>query len=196
MDENLETSERYTGTTNRAMMLLQKLPGLEISPMKLEYMMSNYFPGIGMYLMAMADATVRVASGENVVGTRSDFGDPVNLPILRGTTTPRTGGHQQRFYNLKNDVDSLMGSLRKLRRDGKEEAFKLRREAGSDMLRVRGAVNALARKMKRYRDSRDAVIRDQTLGYSERREKLDMLEALRDRELAIVPALEQAARGR
>ena len=193
MDQGVEPGQQSRFNTNA----VAKVTGeaLGISPIKLQYLAENYFPGLGLYLFAAADAIARKATGESVVGTRSDPLSPRNLPLLRGLVQ-NGGGYQQQFYELQEEVDRMVGSLNKMKSEGDMDAYRLRREAGLDLLKVKGRVESLARYMTHWRANYDRILRDKTMSAAEQRERIKALEHQRDRRLAVVPALTEMALGK
>tara|TARA_R110000824_G_scaffold54292_3_gene149851 strand:- start:404 stop:7591 length:7188 start_codon:yes stop_codon:yes gene_type:complete len=193
MERGLESRDRYTQRTTMLARLLGKGP---VSPLQMEHILQNYFPGVGLYGFAIADALARKVAGEPIVGTRSDFGDPTNYPLVRDLTTDRTGGLQEDFYELQGRVEEAMGSMNKLREEGRIDEFRARREAGLGLLSVKRQVDSLKQWMKEWRDEREKVTLNTAISASDRRERLDMLNSIRDRRLAIVPVLKDMAAGR
>jgi len=205
MEENLPRDLQYRHHTTmlaRGLGSALTIPvgtGVNINPtnpMMWDHLMSNYLPGIGMYILSLADAMARGVGGESAIGTRSDVGDPINYPAIRALTAERGGGLQEQFYELQELVDKTWGGLLKVRDEGRVDEYKLRAEARTDILRVKKTVDELSEFMSDYREARDRIRADKLSSPSKRRESLDRIDAIRDEKLAIVPVLKVAARGK
>ena len=83
-----------------------------------------------------------------------------------------------------------------MKSEGDMDAYRLRREAGLDLLKVKGRVESLARYMTHWRANYDRILRDKTMSAAEQRERIKALEHQRDRRLAVVPALTEMALGK
>jgi hypothetical protein len=194
MESGTQRREQYTHETNR--LAVEVGESLNLSPQKVEYLMTNYFPGIGLYAFSVADMIARAARGETAVGTRSDLGSPLSYPLIRGVTAKAGGGFQQDFYDLQKEVTQLVGSLNRLKKEGKVDDFRARREASADLYSVRGRVNSLQRYMDRWHERRSRLLMLNGISDTERRDRLHALEEERDRELSVVPLLREVAAGK
>jgi hypothetical protein len=205
MEENLPRDLQYRHHTTmlaRGLGSALTIPvgtGVNINPtnpMMWDHIMSNYLPGMGMYILSLADAMARKAEGESAIGTRSDVGDPTNYPAIRALTAERGGGLEEQFYELQELVEKTWGGLIQVRDEGRVDEYKLRLEAGTDILRVKKRVDELSEFMSDYREIRDRIRANELMSPSKRREDLDRLDAVKDEKLAIVPVLKVAARGK
>ena len=140
------------------------------SPMKVEYMVRQYVGTIGAYGVTIADRLARTSvpmlgiEGENIVGTNLDFdwgtlvGGPgiANVPLLGDLLTdPKTrAGRQQDFYELINELDTVVATLASITKRDYEQGFAYR-EKHRDILRWKNYLNRLNSRMERWRDRKD-----------------------------------------
>jgi len=179
-----EQRNRFTSNTARTiadavnMIPLVNNLGFLTSPMKMEYMLRQYFGTMGGYVTTVADRIARLgivpsvpfdpltnwSEAESIVGTSVDFdwkslvGGPgvANVPILGDLLTdPRTrAGRQQQFYELVQELDQVVGTLNSITErdliEGVNYADKHR-----ELLTKKGQIRSMERQMKAWRERRD-----------------------------------------
>ena len=201
-----EQRNRFTSNTARTIAdavnmipLVNNLPFLT-SPMKMEYMLRQYFGTMGGYVTTVADRVARMgilptipfdplmnwSEAESIVGTSVDFdwrsliGGPgvANVPILGDLLTdPRTrAGRQQQFYELVQELDQVVGTLNSItekdRMEGIDYANKHR-----ELLNKKSRIRSMERRMKMWRDRRDREfdIPRESLTDEQKRERYESL---------------------
>jgi len=209
--EDLPSEYQKTQYTSDSATLLGNmfgvLPGVKTlsSPMKMEYMIRQYFGQAGMYAMLVSDRIAREYTGENIVGTRYDWapsslltGEGIeNVPVISDLVGDwRTGrGNVDKFYELKDEVDIYVSVLNKLRKEGSPEEVQKWIADNVDTRNYRSKVNAFGTYMDRWRQRRDNLLRSTWITEDRKRELLfDMIEE-RDRILDGLTSVKAGMRG-
>jgi hypothetical protein len=197
------TSNMATGLAK----ILGVLPGDSTfsSPMKIEYMIRQYFGNAGMYTMLVSDRITREFTGQNIVGTRYDWapsslltGEGIeNFPVIGDIVGDwRTGrSNVDKFYELKEEVDIYVSIVNKLRKEGSPEEVQKWIADNVDTRNYRSKVNAFGTYMQRWRQRRDNLLRSTWITEDRKRELLfDMIEE-RDRILDDLTSVKAGMRG-
>ena len=169
--------------------------GLPISPMWIDYVVGGYGGSMATSILLLADKTVKQAMGDKTAGTRADYTDINNIPVLRrffldmGTTGSRL---QQEFYELRKEVDKAVGTMNKMKKEGLTDDYLLYRNAKNDLIGTRNAVNAIDKYLVRYRQYRKMII-ESDMPDDQKREALQELEDDKNLRLSSVPALRDRA---
>ena len=183
-----EQRNRYTSNVARGVAdlvnsipLVNKLDFLT-SPMKVEYMMRQYVGTTGGYVITIADRLARtgllpdlpfdpymnLAETESVVGTTKDFDwksliggeGVVNVPILGDLLTdPRTrGGRQQAFYEMIEELDTMIATLNSITDRDLKKGFEYRQKH-LDVLRHKNQLRYIQAEMRKWRERREDLAR-------------------------------------
>ena len=174
------------------------------SPMKLEYMLRQYFGTIGAYMLATADRiSAEVFHDDNIVGTAADFPLPlidgmfglresgfntqtlVNLPAFGDLLfdPERGGGYQEDFYELLEQVNNLtttLGQIEKRRRYGPEGKAHEFEEKHEEFFRHKDRLAHMKRFMDEWREDRDALLERRDLSEKDKRGMLYRMVETRD----------------
>jgi hypothetical protein len=186
----LENELQTRKTTNKAVEELAKTFGL--SPIVTEHVLRGYGGTLGGYVLNFADIVARGVTGENLIPTNLN-----NLPLLRRFFRDPNisgGGLQQQFYELRNEVDTAVASMNRLREQKRFDELRAYRSNVKGLNDVRGRVRALERYLDAWRNRRDRLYDRDDISASVRNDLLIELEAERDRRLAIVPELRKRAK--
>lgn len=206
---NLSTSE----TAVMVSQLLSALPGVEIDPLKTEYLITGYIGTIGNYLLALTDYVATSGPAREIfnaiplvdplreqvstdrVGTRADYAEATNLPLVGSLLQDlsRGGGYQQDFYEMRELINQTVAGINRARKEGREQDVRSLRHEYAALLETRPMIRRLDRYMARWRDRRVRLLQDDSMSPREKREKLRLLEEERDLQLAIVPFLRDVA---
>ena len=187
MESSLSANEqrnRFTSNTARtiadAVNMIPLVNNLDFltSPMKMEYMLRQYFGTMGGYVTTVADRVARMgilptvpfdplmnwSEAEGIVGTSVDFdwesliGGPgvANVPILGDLLVdPRTrAGRQQQFYELVGELDTVVGTLNSITERDWKDGFDYE-EKHRELLDKKSEIRYMERQMKRWRERRD-----------------------------------------
>ena len=174
--------------------LVNKLDFLT-SPMKVEYMARQYLGTGGSYAITVADRLARtgilpdlpydpymnLAEAESIIGTNKDFdfksligGEGVaNVPILGDLLTdPRTrGGRQQKFFEMIEELDTIVATLSSINDRDREKGFEYRQKH-LNVLRHQKRLRYLQNRLKKWRERREylAKIPSESMSNDEKRE--------------------------
>ena len=197
------TSNMATGLAK----ILGVLPGDSTfsSPMKIEYMIRQYFGNAGMYTMLVSDRITREFTGQNIVGTRYDWapsslltGEGIeNFPVIGDIVGDWRAGRSNvdKFYELKEEVDIYVSIVNKLRKEGSPEEVQKWIADNVDTRNYRSKVNAFGTYMQRWRQRRDNLLRSTWITEDRKRELLfDMIEE-RDRILDDLTSVKAGMKG-
>ena len=105
----------------------------------------------------------------------------------------RSGGLQQQFYELRNEVDTVVQTMNRLRKDRRFDELSAYRTNNQGVMNVKSQIRAIDRYLEGWRKRRDTLLRRNDLSPFARRNALEELELERDKRLAIVPELRKNA---
>ena len=161
-----------------------------ISPLKVEHVLTGYTGSLGGYVLSVIDAFTRTVTGEPLMPV--DLND---IPVLRRLffDIDKAGGLQQQFYELNEEVQRAVASMNSLREDKRFDELAAYRENNKGVLNVRGQVNAINRYMTNWRRRRNTLLGRTDISLSLKSDMLRNMEIERDKRLAILPALKERA---
>ena len=210
MNNSIAASEQYSPSTNEIARLisgsLDNIPVLKgmdflTSPMKMEYMLRQYGGTLGTYAMVLADRATREAGGRNIVGTPADFGfgSIDKMPMLGDLLydSQSGGGYQESFYDMVEDVDQVVATLREMegredRDRGAEERYE---DENRNLFRVEGRLSHFDKRMDHWRRDRDRLFTRKDLSDEDKRRALYRMYESRDEILSEMLNLMGAVRG-
>ena len=201
-----EQRNRFTSNTARtisdAVNMIPLVNNLDFltSPMKMEYMLRQYFGTMGGYVTTVADRVARLgvlptipfdplmnwSEAESIVGSTVDFdwesliGGPgvANVPILGDLLVdPRTrAGRQQEFYELVQELDSVVGTLNAITDEDRERGFEYQQKH-EGLLRKKGQIRLIEKRMTSWRERRErlADIPRESLTDDQKRQRYERL---------------------
>ena len=157
------------------------------SPQKMEYMIRQYTGYAGLYSMMVGDRLTREVTGQNIVGTRYDWGPASllngqgieNFPVLGDLLGDGRLGNAsvEKFYELQDDVNIYMSVLNKLDKERKPEELQKYLRDNLDVGHYRRKVRAFGKYMTRWRERRDRVLQHPSFTDEQKRSILfDMIE--------------------
>ena len=185
----VEEELQFRPSTNALVKKMSQTLGL--SPVRTEHLLRGYTGTLGGYVLDVADTTTRLITGEPVM--------PINLQKLPFIKRVWRGGDrsqaglQQSFYELRNEVDTVVQSMNTLKEQERQDEYYAYKENMRGVLSVKSRVRGLERWMKKWRKRRDKLLRRTDINPSVKAELLEQMEAQRDRKLAIVPSLRDKA---
>jgi len=159
------------------------------SPIKIQYVMQGYSGSLGTYALTAMDAVTRAVTGTPMMPQSVE-----RYPFIRRfAQTKRGGGLQQQFYELRGEVNQVVQTLNDLKKKGDVDTYIAYRDTHQDTMNVRGAVLAIDRYMKNWRNKRDRIILSEDISQEVKKQLLKQLENERDRRLASVPIIKDRA---
>jgi hypothetical protein len=197
------TSDSATRLAN----MFGKLPGVDTlsSPMKMEYMIRQYFGQAGLYAMLVSDRIAREYTGKNIVGTRYDWapsslltGEGIeNIPIIGDVISDRRMGRGDvdKFYELKDEVDIYVSVLNKLIREGSQEDVQKWIDDNIDTRNYRDKVNSFSTYMDRWRERKNRLLQSDWIPDDRKRELLFELIEERDEILDDLTSIKAGMKG-
>ena len=170
---------------------------LNISPIKIEYVLKGYTGTLGGYALSVADSITRTATGSPYI-PKNAFNNPTNftqLPVFKRllVDTKKMGGLQQQFYELRGEVNKVTQTMNSLKKDKRFDELATYRANYQGVMNVKGQVRALERYLENWRKKRDAVMRRDDISVVVKSDLVRELEMQRDQRLAFVPELRKKA---
>ena len=187
MEEGLEKGYQSQYSTNEVARLVGEF--FNISPIKIQYVMQGYGGSLGSYVMSAVDAVTRSVTDRDFIPPSAD-----RMPMMRRfVQTSRGGGLQQQFYELRGEVNQVVQTLNRLKKEGRTDEYIAYRESHADIMNSKKAVLAIDRYMKNWRTKRDKIMMSKTISPTVKAQLLKQLENERDRRLAVVPVIKERA---
>jgi len=187
MEEGLEAGYQSQYSTNEMARLVGEF--FNISPIKIQYVMQGYGGSMGSYALSAVDAITRSVTDRDFIPPSAD-----RMPVMRRfVQTSRGGGLQQQFYELRGEVNEVVQTLNRLKKEGRTDEYISYRESHADILNTKKAVLSIDRYMKNWRTKRDKVVMSKTLSPTVKAQLIKQLENERDRRLAVVPVIKDRA---
>jgi hypothetical protein len=138
------------------------------SPQKMEYLIRQYMGYAGLYSMMVGDRITREVTGQNIVGTRYDWGPSSllngqgieNFPVLGDIIGDWREGNAstEKFYELQDEVNAYVAVVNKLQKHNTPEELQEYLRENQNLTRYRSKVRAYGQYMKRWRERRDIVL--------------------------------------
>tara|TARA_R110000824_G_scaffold101566_2_gene241205 strand:+ start:325 stop:7554 length:7230 start_codon:yes stop_codon:yes gene_type:complete len=175
-------------STNEVARLLGE--ALNISPIKIEHVISGYTGTLGGYVLDIMDVFARGISGTPIMPPNIN-----DIPVIKRLfiDADKSGGLQQQFYELREVVDGAVLTLNDLKRQGRFDELSSFREHNKGVFQVKGQIRAIERYMTNWRKRRDRLLRRDDLSPLVKSDMLRDMELERDKRLAIVPTLRERA---
>jgi hypothetical protein len=195
VNKSTEVSQQYDDRTTEISKYIGNL--FNISPMKLDYLIGGYGGSLGTSLLLTANAAWEQASGDKTAGSRADWTDINNVPVIRRfLMDTRLGGVgtrvQQDYYELRDEVRKAVATLNKFKEENDVDGYYAYQNSKLGLLNVRQEVLAIDKYLKRYRDTRDAL-RKSDLPPDTIRKLLREIEDEKNLRLTVVPTLREQA---
>lgn len=187
--ERLPASQRYTARTSAAAVQLGGVTG--VSPNRIEHMVKGYFGWLGAQALSVADAMVRPFT-DMPANPRRDFAKVDNLAILGDFVKDAEGAsskYVERLYAEQQRLEQLYAQMREAARSGDHASIDTIKPKLTNLGTYRGGAKALAAIRAEIR----RVEADRTLSADAMRQRLDELNAERNRIAAEVDAKARAA---
>jgi hypothetical protein len=126
---------------------------LNISPIKLDYLIQGYTGTMGMYAVNLFDAFFSMNDEAPKASRRLE-----QMPVLRRfMVDPEARGSISAYYDLKNSVDEVVRTSNFLQRSMDFENYGKYMQENVQMLAVKDYINDLEKTMKEYREMKNLV---------------------------------------
>ena len=160
---------------------------LNISPIKIDHMMTGYAGTLGVYGLDVIDWFLR-SEGRIPPERRID-----QYPVIkRFFSSPRGGGLQEKFYELNNEIREMVTTMNRLNRQGRYDELNAFLKTRQGLMEIRENINYVSERMAEYRLQRDTIQRS-NLDPATKRERLEILEAEATLMLRVAPELKRIA---
>jgi len=159
--------------------------------MKIENLIRGHFGQLGVWTLDVLDSALHRPGFGFALRPEMRIAD---MPLARRfIKDDMEGGERAAFYDLRNEVDSVVSTVRSLQRRGLyEEAAKVAtREEGT--LRMGRVVKHLDAVTKKFREAKSQVVASQLLSRAMKRAMLDDLERRENEALRGVTKLSREA---
>ena len=175
-------------STNEVARLLGE--ALNISPIKIEHVISGYTGTLGGYVLDIMDVFARGITGTPIMPPNIN-----DIPVIKRLfiDADKSGGLQQQFYELREVVDGAVLTLNDLKRQRRFDELAAFREHNKGVFQVKGQIRAIERYMTNWRRRRDNLLRRDDISPLVKSDMLREMELERDKRLAIVPSLREKA---
>ena len=161
---------------------------LNISPLKIDHVARGYLGTIGTYGLLATDIVSRSAVGEPVIPMNIN-----NTPLVKrfAMDSVHGGGLVQDFYQMRGELDRLIGTMNKLRKEGRLEEVEALMQSYGDLYKNKGRLRWIERYLSKWRTKRNIIMRDKSIDYSTRKSLIEQMNLERDRVLLEVPKIKK-----
>ena len=186
--QTLEAELQTRPTTNEFVKRIAQVFG--VSPIKAEFVLRGYGGTLGGYVLDVADAITRGVTGEPLIPPNIN-----SVPVLKRlfVDLDRSGGLQQQFYELRNEVNTVVQSMNLLRKQKRFDEYSAYRQNMKGVLSIKQQVRAMEKYLDNYRRKRDRILSRTDISPLQKANMLETLEIERDKRLAFVPELRKQA---
>jgi hypothetical protein len=185
MDERMAAEYQARFGTNEFARMLGEATGF--SPIKIDHLMNGYLGTIGTYTLDAIDHVLR--DTDRMYPTREPYQYPFVRRFFADSNQP---GLQTQYYDLYKEVGKVTNTIRSLREDGRVDELNAYLMENQSILGIKSGVDVLNKRMKQYRDQKEAVLKS-TLDPEVKKELIDDLDASINQTLQVVPILKRAA---
>ena len=165
--EGLAPQYQYNSSTSDLAIKLGK--ELDYSPAKIENFIRGYTGTMGSYAMMMIDSALSV-EGDSVRATKRMEQLPVIKRFFAGDS-----GTISAYYDLKDEVDTVVRTVNDLQRSGKAEDLKEYLEENKKLYNLKGYVGVLDKSMKKLSEANRMIAESKTMTADEKREAIDRI---------------------
>ena len=142
---------------------------LEYSPQKIDNLIRGYTGTLGSYAMMMLDSAL-TQEGDSVKATKRMEQLPVIKRFFAGDM-----GNISAYYDLKQEVDTVVQTVNTLQRTGNAEDLKEYLSENKQLYALKGYVGVLDKSMKQLSQMSKIINASKTMTADEKRESLDRI---------------------
>ena len=165
--EGLAPQYQYTGATSELAKKIGK--ELDYAPAKVENLIRGYTGTMGSYAMMMIDAAI-TGEGDTVKATKRMEQMPVIKRFFAGDS-----GTISAYYDLKQEVDTVVQTVNMLQRTGNSEDLKVYLKENKKIYALKSYVGVLDRNMKQLSQASKMINSSKTMTGDEKREAIDKI---------------------
>ncbi len=165
---------------------------LNISPSKMEHVVRGYTGSLGAHVLNVVDMTARGVTGEPILPSNVSLN---KIPLINRLLTDidKSGGYQQQFYELRNEVDRAVQTMNALEKAGRYDELLAYRSNIRGLLDIKNEARRIDRYLTKWRLRRDAIMNNPNMSVSAKSDAIRELELERDKRLAFVPEMRKRA---
>ena len=183
--ENLLPEQQTTFYTNQLAEGVANSIGA--SPMKIQHLMQGYGGTLGGYFLQAVDSMAR--ENEMVLPSTQWFQKPF---IKRFFTTANQPGLQNKFYELKDDVDGITQTINRLQKEGRYDELAAFYAQNGHMYEMRKDLNYLEKQITMLRDQRK-TIEQMDIPPESKREAIEQINMMISTTLVSIPMYREMA---
>ena len=183
--ENLLPEQQKTFYTNVVAEDIANKMGF--SPMKVDHVLRGYGGTLGGYLMQAVDSMAR--ENEMVLPSTEWYQKPF---IKRFFATANQPGLQNKFYELKGDVDGITQTINRLNEEGRYDELATFYAKNGHMYEMRKDLNYLEKQITRLRDQRK-IIEQMDIDPEAKRQQIEQINMMISATLTSVPMYRKTA---
>jgi hypothetical protein len=142
---------------------------LEYSPQKIDNLIRGYTGTMGSYAMMLIDSAL-TQEGDAVKATKRMEQLPVIKRFFAGDM-----GTVSAYYDLKQEVDTVVQTVNTLQRTGNGEDLKTYLEENKKLYALKGYVGTLDKTMKQLNQAAKMINASKTMTADEKREAIDRI---------------------
>jgi len=157
------------------------------SPMKVDHVLRGYGGTLGGYFLQAIDSMAR--ENEMILPSTEWYQKPF---IKRFFTTANQPGLQNKFYELKNDVDGITQTINRLNEEGRYDELATFYAKNGHMYEMRKDLNYLEKQITRLRDQRK-IIEQMDIDPESKRQQIEQINMMISATLLTVPMYRKMA---
>ena len=182
VEPRLQSTDRTTQISKGVSDLLSK-GGVQVSPIKIDHLLYGYTGTLGSYAIDLIDAQLRSDDPKLARPMRIE-----DYPIMRRFRAREFGGGpSEDFFELKQYVDQLYGSVKQLEKEGRVDEAAAYAATNANALSYRDGINDVADDLSELRKAEQLILSSE-LPLEEKEKQQDELREARQIILrAIVP---------
>ena len=142
---------------------------LNYSPQKIDNFIRGYTGTLGTYAMMMLDSAMAQEGDPPRASKRME-----QLPIIKRFFASNTGTVSA-YYDMKEEVDTVVTTVNMLQRTGNAEDLKAYLEENKNLYGLKNYVNTLDKNMKQLNQATRLINSSKTMSSDEKREALDKI---------------------
>lgn len=142
---------------------------LKYSPQKIDNFIRGYTGTLGTYAMMMLDSALEQEGDPPRAAKRME-----QLPVIKRFFASNTGTVSA-YYDMKEEVDTVVTTVNMLQRTGNSEDLKTYLEENKKLYGLKSYVATLDKNMKQLNNATRLINRSKTMNSDEKREALDRI---------------------
>jgi hypothetical protein len=197
-DEGKLAAQRYDARTSDTARVLARatapvVNSVELSPKRMEYLVTGYFGTVGAYALGLSDMVVRKLDGKpQGPSLRAD-----DVPLVKAfyrVDPARSTVYESDLYLMRQEVEKVYRSVTALKKDDPAAAVELATQE-QDKLALRSVIVNATKRLAALRRQADAIYADTKMTPQEKRTRLDAIQVQKNaiaKQAATIPEAQAA----